>query len=142
MPEMPEFEKSLHHRAAHLGISVEEMLIRVRQALRSSPMQGECLEIIGASMDEWDEGLPDELADHAEKCPMCAAFLEVSYKSTVEDLRAKWHAGEPERLAEKKFCEEFNAWLKTWRGKIYLYLGGPYWSRRAKFLGIPQRQGH
>lgn len=103
-------------------------------------MQDVCYEIIGASKNRWNEGLPDKLADHAERCPSCAAFLEVSYKSTVQEMRAKWRAGEPKRLLEEKYRKDFNEWLKTWRGQVYLYCGGPFWSRRAKFLGIPQRQ--
>ncbi len=102
-------------------------------------MQEICYGITGGSMGRWNKGLPDDLADHAEKCPNCAAFLEVAYKSTVEELRAKWHAGEPERQKEEEFRKDFNEWLQTWRGRLYLYFGGPYWSRRAKLLGIPER---
>ena len=103
-------------------------------------MQDVCNDIIGGSMNRWEDGLPDELADHAEHCPICASYLEVAYKSTVQEMRAKWHAGEPERLVEVEFKTKFNDWLKTWRGKLYLYFGGPFWSRRAKLLGIPQRE--
>jgi hypothetical protein len=105
-------------------------------------MQEVCHTVIGGSVGRWKEGLPDDLADHAETCPSCAAFVEVTYHSTVQEMRLKWSAGEPERLAEKKFQEKFNSWLKTWRGQVYLYVGGPFWSRRAKCLGIPQRESH
>ena len=105
-------------------------------------MQETCYQIVGASMNRWDGGLPDELADHAEECSSCAAFLEFSYNSTVQEMRTRWQAGAPERLAEQKFREAFNKWLKTWRGKVYLYVGGSFWSRRATFLGIPQRQDY
>ncbi|MBM3261782.1 hypothetical protein FJY93_05240 [Candidatus Kaiserbacteria bacterium] len=83
------------------------------------------------------EGLSDDDFSHVKKCPMCYATLVVSGYSP-EALHQKWLDDAPERAAKIRFDEACEAWYPTWRGRIYLFCGGPFWSRRAKWLGIPQ----
>ncbi|MBI2030544.1 hypothetical protein HYT05_02895 [Candidatus Kaiserbacteria bacterium] len=84
-----------------------------------------------------EEGLSDENFRHVSQCPACRAYLEAHYYS-LEVLRQKWADGAPEREAQVKFSKDCDAWYETWRGKVYLACGGPFWSRRARWLGIPR----
>jgi hypothetical protein len=105
-------------------------------------MQEECYDIIGSSVGRWRDGLPDEEFGHAKSCPVCAASLQVAYGSSVEEMNALWRSKEPERKARELFQKDCIAWYETIRGKIYTYCGGPFWSRRAKWLGIPQWENY
>ncbi len=100
-------------------------------------MQQECYDFIPSIYLYIRDGLPDEEAAHLEKCASCYAALCAS-GHTFEELRALWHSKEPERKAREKFNKDCNEWYKTWSGTIYLYFGGPFWSRRARWLGIPR----
>src|SRR3989344_1242037 len=84
-----------------------------------------------------ESGLQDEVSGHVENCDGCFAALKAHCKYTLEELKEKWKVKEPERVAWMKFHEDCERFYKTWRGKVYFWLGGPYWSRRAKLLGIP-----
>ncbi|MBM3261759.1 hypothetical protein FJY93_05115 [Candidatus Kaiserbacteria bacterium] len=93
---------------------------------------------IYSSLNRVDEvGLSDDDFTHVENCPMCYAMLAASgYRP--EELHQKWLHDAPEREAKDRFHEACEAWYKTWRGWMYMLFGGPFWSRRAKWLGIPQ----
>lgn len=98
----------------------------------------ECYDFI-TQMDSFvEKDLPDEVALHVQNCSSCAAMLEVSSGRSVEELRALWRSKEPERKAWERFSKDCDAWYETWRGKIFLYVGGWPSSRRARWLGVPK----
>lgn len=105
-------------------------------------MREECYDFIPRIAEYAKEGLPDDVADHVENCPTCGAALEVHARLTVNYLRALWRKKEPERTAQERFRNDCRAWHETWRGWVYSWFGGPFWSRRAKLLGIPQWENY
>ena len=104
--------------------------------------QGSGHSVITMSDHRLADGLPPEITDHVENCPMCGASLEVRGKYTLSQLRAIWVAREPERKARELFRKDCNLWYDTWQGWVYIHFGGPFWSRRAKWLGQPRWENY
>ncbi|MCI0680259.1 hypothetical protein L0Y41_02840 [bacterium] len=89
-----------------------------------------------------DNGAPDDVTSHVAGCNICHAALVAHCGITIQELRGRWKAGEPERIARARYEKDWDEWFKTWRGSLYSLFGGPFWSRRARWLGSPQREDY